>query len=455
MRRASSEIHPVVGVVVLNYNGGDMTVACFESLTRTDWPKENLQLVLVDNGSSDGVVPEIRRAFPNVRIIESRTNLGFAGGCNLGMESLDGVDYVGLVNNDAVVTPDWLAPLVSELESDPSLGAACPRILFMHQYIDIHLSSPTSHRGKGDLRELGVRISGLRVGGEDRWRDAQFVDGFWGREQTSDGGDALWAKSTAHLRAPILRGQVGATTCELLLSTDQKFQDKLPLTIRTASSSSHHLIGPESEWYSIELDSEPIDVINNVGTLLTPQRYGADRGYLEPSEGRYLDAEEVFAWCGAAVLLPRRYLDEVGTFDERFFLYYEDFELSWRGRERGWRYSYVPTSIVWHRHSATTIEGSKLAERYNLRNRLLTLMLHESFVVVLACLLRYVLTTASYARRDIVSPLLRSEPVRTMTVRLRIRSLLNALLMWPAMLLQRRANRLTASQVKRLPAGRQ
>ena len=50
----------------------------------------------------------------------------------------------------------------------------------------------------------------------------------------------------------------------------------------------------------------------------------------------------MFAWCGGGVLLRPRYLADVGLFDERFFLYYEDTDLSWRGRSRGWRYRYVP-----------------------------------------------------------------------------------------------------------------
>ena len=59
----------------------------------------------------------------------------------------------------------------------------------------------------------------------------------------------------------------------------------------------------------------------------------------------------MFAWCGGAVLLRRRYLDDVGLFDERFFLYYEDTDLSWRGRLRGWRYVYVPGAVVRHHHA--------------------------------------------------------------------------------------------------------
>ena len=79
---------------------------------------------------------------------------------------------------------------------------------------------------------------------------------------------------------------------------------------------------------------EPRDIVNNVGSIVFEDGYGADRGFLEPDEGQYQEPVEVFAWCGGSVLLRPRYLADVGLFDERFFLYYEDTDLAWRGRTR-------------------------------------------------------------------------------------------------------------------------
>ena len=76
---------------------------------------------------------------------------------------------------------------------------------------------------------------------------------------------------------------------------------------------------------------------------------------------------------GGGAAVRRRYLESVGLFDERFFLYYEDTDLSWRGRAQGWRYVYVPESVVHHVHSASSVEGSRLFAHYVERNRLLTL----------------------------------------------------------------------------------
>ena len=61
-----------------------------------------------------------------------------------------------------------------------------------------------------------------------------------------------------------------------------------------------------------------------------------------PMARQYAEPADVFAWCGGAVLLRSDYLADVGLLDERFFLYYEDTDLSWRGRARGWRYRFVP-----------------------------------------------------------------------------------------------------------------
>ncbi len=94
---------------------------------------------------------------------------------------------------------------------------------------------------------------------------------------------------------------------------------------------------------TIDVDPTVFDVINNVGSNLYRYGFGGDRGFLERDIGQYEEPAEVFAWCGGAVLLRREYLDDVGMFDEELFLYYEDTDLSWRGRLRGWRYQYVPS----------------------------------------------------------------------------------------------------------------
>ena len=93
---------------------------------------------------------------------------------------------------------------------------------------------------------------------------------------------------------------------------------------------------------------------------------------------------------GSAVLLRGSFLESVGPFDERLFLYYEDIDLSLRGRELGWRYEAVPASMVRHAHSASTVADSDLVRYYNDRNRLLVLARHRGTGAVTRAALRLV-----------------------------------------------------------------
>jgi N-acetylglucosaminyl-diphospho-decaprenol L-rhamnosyltransferase len=242
--------------VVLCWNNAGLIDRCVDALRATQWDGD-LQVLVVDNGSTDGSVDGWEARHPDVPIVRTGENLGFAGGVNRGLVDLDGVDAVALVNSDAFVDPGWLTPLVAALDGDGGLGAACPKILFA-----------------------------------------------------------------------------------------DRFDDGRP-------------------------------VLNNVGNVLGPTWELHDRGYEEVDTGQYDAPEDVWAWCGAAVLLRTRYLDQVGHFDERLFMYAEDVDLAWRGARQGWRYRYVPTSVVRHLHGASS--GGQRTPRLdvlNRRNRLVVVTRH-------------------------------------------------------------------------------
>lgn len=119
-----------VYVIVLNWNGKEDTLDCLKSLRSTNY--ENYKVVLVDNGSEDDSVAAVRQNFPEVEIVETGKNLGFAGGNNVGMEYAikQGADYLFLINNDTNVHPDYLKELVEVAESDPKIGAAGSKIYY-------------------------------------------------------------------------------------------------------------------------------------------------------------------------------------------------------------------------------------------------------------------------------------------------------------------------------------
>jgi GT2 family glycosyltransferase len=120
-----------VAVVVLSWNGRDDTLGCLESFERVRW--ENLTVIVVDNGSTDGTYEAVREAHPEVTLMRSEENVGFAEGNNLGMRAaLDaGADHVLILNNDTIVDPDLIAALVSEARRRPDAGALCPLIRYV------------------------------------------------------------------------------------------------------------------------------------------------------------------------------------------------------------------------------------------------------------------------------------------------------------------------------------
>ncbi len=418
--------------MVLNYNGGDLTLRCLDHLLALEWPSDALEVVCVDNGSTDGSAERIEAEYPSVELRRNELNLGFPGN-NIALTDLDGVDFVGLVNNDAFVEPGFLPPLVETLEAAPTIGAACPKLVLAPRFAEVGLATSTFTLGALDSRELGVMVRGVTVDGVDVSGDAHLGAGGWGRERDRD-GDFEWTAHEAVLRVPVSGG--GGRTPTVVLSLQAEGTKDVTLT--TGTSRYVVAVGPRSTPVTIALATGTVDVVNNVGSVVFADGAGADRGWLEVDDGQYDEPVDVFAWCGGAVLLRPAYLADVGLFDQRFFLYYEDTDLSWRGQARGWRYRTAPEARVRHVHAASSGEGSELFAYYVERNRLLMLVKNAPWRLVGREVLRYVFVTGSYARRDLVAPVLRARRPRPGVVRRRLVSFGGFLRLLPVMSVERR-----------------
>lgn len=219
-----------VAVVVPSWNGADLLPACLDSLLgQQDPPAE---IIVVDNGSTDGSPELVERDYPGVVLLRQHTNLGFAGGVNVGIHHALAYDarYVALFNNDAVAQPGWLQALIDEAEAHPEAGMVTSRLV---------------------------------------------------------SGDGTTIDST----------------------------------------------GDFYSWWG----------------------YPFPRGRGEPNEPtRYPEAEEVFAASGGATLYRAEMLRQVGLFDEAFFAYYEDVDLSFRAQLAGWKVRYTPTAVAWHHQGSTS-----------------------------------------------------------------------------------------------------
>jgi hypothetical protein len=108
--------------------------------------------------------------------------------------------------------------------------------------------------------------------------------------------------------------------------------------------------------------------INSTGICISRSGAAWDRGMFEPDTGQYDQREEVFGPCAGAALYRREMLEEIGLFDEDFFLYMEDVDLAFRGRLAGWKCVYVPEAVVYHHHGGTAAPESDLSVYYVNRN---------------------------------------------------------------------------------------
>ncbi len=121
----------MLGVIILNWNGRKLLEQFLPTAVRFTQGSD-VELVVADNGSTDDSVEWIRSCFPNVRVLELKENLGFAGGYNKAINETD-YEYVILLNSDVEVTDGWWQPLLAFMKRHPEVGACQPKIRSYHK----------------------------------------------------------------------------------------------------------------------------------------------------------------------------------------------------------------------------------------------------------------------------------------------------------------------------------
>ncbi len=144
----NSAKYPKVSIISINYNGASVTCELLESLKQITYP--NIEVIVVDNASKEDP-STIQKNHPWIKFISSESNLGFAGGNNLGLHAASG-DYFLLLNNDTEVDAGFLEPLVELMENDKTIGVASPKIIFHHspgviQFAGFNPINPYTGRG--------------------------------------------------------------------------------------------------------------------------------------------------------------------------------------------------------------------------------------------------------------------------------------------------------------------
>jgi GT2 family glycosyltransferase/glycosyltransferase involved in cell wall biosynthesis len=236
----------VVSVVLVNYRGADDTIEAVANLRGLDWPNERLEIVVVENGSGDDSLERLRAL--DVVLVESETNLGFAGGCNLGVTHATG-EIIAFLNNDARPHAGWVRAAMVRFAESPRIAGVASKVL--------------------------------------DW-DGELVD----------------------------------------------------------------YIGSAMTWYGMGY-----------------KPFTADR---VPSN--YSDPGRVLFGTGSAMFVRRSVFDELGGFDEDYFMFFEDVDLGWRLNLLGYVFAYEPTSLAYHKHHASMKSFGQFKEQYLLeRNALFTM----------------------------------------------------------------------------------
>lgn len=114
-----------VSIIILQYNNPYLIDHCLKSIYKTKY--KNYEIIVIDNNSKDNSVQFLKKHHNNIKLIESKTNLGYTGGNNLGLKHANG-DYIVFLNNDTTVHPDWLTHLTKETEKHKAV-AAQPKVL--------------------------------------------------------------------------------------------------------------------------------------------------------------------------------------------------------------------------------------------------------------------------------------------------------------------------------------
>lgn len=238
----------VVSVVLVNFRGADDTLECIEGLLQLNWPTELLEIVVVENGSEDDSLVKLRSIADKVTLVESKENLGFTGGCNLGVERSTG-EYVAFLNNDAKPHKDWIREATATFAQGSDIGAVASKVLDWD----------------------GVNV------------------------------------------------------------------DYLDSAIT---------------WY---------------GMGYKPHAGEKDRG------GWDVEKDVLFG-TGAAMFVKAHVFEELGGFDDNYFMFYDDVDLGWRLNLLGYRFRFQPKSLAYHKHHASMNKFGNFREEYLLeRNALYTL----------------------------------------------------------------------------------
>jgi len=158
----------LVSVVIPTYNLKSDLLDCIDSIVRQDY--KNIEIIVVDNASTDGTSEAVKKKFPKVKVIRNKKNLGVTGGANRGVKEAKG-EYLLMIDHDNILKIDMLTELVKLLESDPTIGVAVGKIYFDEDHSVIWAAGTGINLNTGQI----FFRTGKDVGQYDKVEDVQVV----------------------------------------------------------------------------------------------------------------------------------------------------------------------------------------------------------------------------------------------------------------------------------------
>ncbi len=447
------EDDPLISIITVNWNGKKYLPDLFNSLKDLNYPQEMLQIIMVDNASTDGSGAYVKRRFPYVEVVQLQENLGYAGGNNEGFKRARG-KYIALINNDCIADPDWLCEMLSifrKSSDDAKIGAVGPKVVFFWPYISVQLLSGSINsragiRGRSGARRLGVRILEARAKSSSsgsKWQSAEikYIDGFHAPEADEKRRVSRWTTGNAAMAVPVYDMEK-PTFVELKISSELSPND-LKIVIGEELIEDIRL-GKRVRKIKFKIQPELYvhkkDVINSCGVKINRSLYSRDRGFMNFDEGQYSRVEEIFALSGSSFIIDRQMLEDTGYFDGNFFTYYEDVDLFWRARLMGWKHFFTPNALIRHHHCGSGQEWSYDFTYYVLRNRLLMIFKCGWPGLVLRSLAAFAAAKAIHTA-FYLAQLIRGRKINRIDIGIRFRIFFRLFYLLPAFLPRRAAIR--------------
>lgn len=344
-----------VSVILVNYNGKKYIDNLFESLIRLEHDDFTYEIVFVDNNSTDGSVEYLRENYSdrcNLNIVETGENKGFAGGNNAGVKASSG-KYVVLLNNDTAVELKWLTKLYHFMLDNPECGMANSKLLFFYDFIKIQFSTT-------DKVIIGKDIL---INGKNYTIDSKFCKNLLYEPEQ------LVCFGHTEINIPLLEG-VGVVSdydIEFTVKGAAEGSEIKCADIATSANVGKNVLSLDSNG----VEANKYSLIQNAGSGINEEYDGFDIGFCEKDSEKYNTSYELTNGCGASIMMLREDFDKAGCFDERFFMYYEDTDLSLRIKKLGKKIMFCPDSIVRHIHTGSSKEWSPFFTYHVYRNKLL------------------------------------------------------------------------------------